>query len=34
MNSIIEGCQNCTEDMVNMIFESIIDDYKEMLKNV
>lgn len=31
MNSIIGGCEDCDEDMLNFIFESIVRDYKEML---
>lgn len=31
MLSIIDGCYDCTEDMIDFIFDSIIRDYKEML---
>lgn len=31
MLSIIDGCYDCTEDMMDFIFDSIIKDYKEML---
>lgn len=31
MLSIIDGCYDCTEDMIDFIFDSIIKDYKEML---
>ena len=33
MISIIEGCNDCSEEMVQFIFESIIEDYKMMLKD-
>lgn len=31
MIDIIEGCSDCTEDMIDFILDSIILDYKEML---
>lgn len=31
MMSIIDGCFDCSDDMIEIIFESIIKDYKEML---
>lgn len=33
MTSISEGCLDCSEDMLDFIFESIIRDYKEMLRD-
>lgn len=34
MKSIIDGCQDCSEEMIEFIFESIILDYKKMLENL
>ena len=31
MLSIMEGCYDCSEDMIDFIFDVIIKDYKEML---
>ncbi len=31
MMSIMSGCSDCSEDMMDFIFDSIIRDYKEML---
>jgi hypothetical protein len=31
MLSIMDGCSDCSEDMMDFIFDSIIRDYKEML---
>jgi len=31
MMSIMDGCADCSEDMMDFIFDSIIRDYKEML---
>lgn len=31
MLSIIDGCSDCSEDMIDFIMDSIIKDYKEML---
>jgi len=31
MLSIVEGCSDCSEDMIDFIMDSIIRDYKEML---
>jgi len=31
MVSIMDGCSDCSEDMMDFIFDSIIRDYKEML---
>lgn len=31
--SIIDGCFDCSEDMVDIIFDSIIRDYKELLED-
>jgi len=31
MMSIMGGCSDCSEDMMDFIFDSIIRDYKEML---
>ena len=31
MASIIDGCSDCSEDMLDFIFDAIIRDYKEML---
>ena len=31
--TIIEGCDDCSEDIINFIFESIIKDYKQMLED-
>lgn len=31
--SIIDGCDGCSEDIINFIFESIIKDYKKMLED-
>lgn len=31
MMSIMSGCSDCSEDMIDFIFDSIIRDYKEML---
>jgi hypothetical protein len=31
MVSIMSGCSDCSEDMMDFIFDSIIRDYKEML---
>ena len=31
MVSIIDGCSDCSEDMLDFIFDAIIKDYKEML---
>lgn len=31
MISIIDSCQDCSEEMIDFIFESIIRDYQEML---
>lgn len=31
MLSIISGCSDCSEDMLDFIFDAIIRDYKEML---
>lgn len=33
MKSIIEGCLDCSEDMIDFIFDAIIRDYKEMLSD-
>jgi primase-polymerase (primpol)-like protein len=33
MLDIIETCSNCSEEMVNKIFDSIIDDYLILLKD-
>lgn len=29
--SIVDGCYDCSEDMTDFIFDSIIKDYKEMI---
>lgn len=29
--SIVDGCYDCSEDMIDFIFDSIIKDYREML---
>jgi len=31
MMSIMDGCSDCSEDMLDFIFDAIIRDYKEML---
>jgi hypothetical protein len=31
--SIIDGCDGCSEDIINFIFDAIIRDYKEMLED-
>jgi hypothetical protein len=31
MVSIMDGCSDCSEDMMDFIFDAIIRDYKEML---
>jgi hypothetical protein len=31
MVSIMDGCSDCSEDMLDFIFDAIIRDYKEML---
>jgi hypothetical protein len=31
--SIIDGCFDCTDEMLDIIFDSIIRDYKEMLSD-
>ena len=31
MMSIMDGCYDCSEDMLDFIFDAIIRDYKEML---
>lgn len=31
MISIMDGCSDCSEDMLDFIFDAIIRDYKEML---
>lgn len=31
MMSIMDGCSDCSEDMMDFIFDAIIRDYKEML---
>jgi hypothetical protein len=33
MMSIIDGCSDCSEDMLDFIFDAIIRDYKEMLND-
>ena len=33
MMSIIEGCNDTSEEMIDIIFESIIRDYKQMLRD-
>jgi hypothetical protein len=33
MMSIMDGCSDCSEDMLDFIFDAIIRDYKEMLKD-
>jgi len=33
MLSIMEGCSDCSEDMLDFIFDAIIRDYKEMLND-
>lgn len=33
MVSIIDGCSDCSEDMLDFIFDSIIRDYKDMLND-
>lgn len=33
MLSIISGCSDCSEDMLDFIFDAIIRDYKEMLND-
>ena len=33
VTNIIDGCSDCSEDIINFIFESIIKDYKEMLED-
>ncbi len=33
MKSIIEGCYDCSEDMIDFIFDAIIKDYNEMLSD-
>jgi hypothetical protein len=32
MMDIADGCPDCTEDMLTIIFESMIKDYKKMLQ--
>lgn len=32
MMDIVSGCDDCSEDMIDFIFESVIKDYKEMLE--
>ena len=34
MSDIAESCFDCSEDMIDLIFESIIRDYKEMLEDL
>lgn len=34
ITSIVEGCFDCSEDMINIIMESILKDYKEMLEDL
>lgn len=34
MMSIMDGCFDCSEDMMDFIFDSIIRDYKEMLEDL
>jgi len=29
--SIVDGCYDCSEDMIDFIFDSMIKDYREML---
>jgi hypothetical protein len=33
MVSIMDGCSDCSEDMLDFIFDAIIRDYKEMLED-
>jgi hypothetical protein len=33
MMSIMDGCSDCSEDMLDFIFDAIIRDYKEMLND-
>ena len=33
MVSIMDGCFDCSEDMLDFIFDAIIRDYKEMLED-
>jgi hypothetical protein len=33
MMSIMDGCSDCSEDMLDFIFDAIIRDYKEMLED-
>ena len=33
MKSIIKGCYDCSEDMIDFIFDAIIKDYNEMLSD-
>lgn len=33
MMSIMSGCSDCSEDMLDFIFDAIIRDYKEMLND-
>ena len=33
MSDIIDGCDDCSEDMLEFIFDAIIRDYKEMLED-
>ena len=33
MSDIAEGCFDCSEEMMDFIFECIIRDYKEMLED-
>jgi hypothetical protein len=32
MMDIVSACDDCSEDMIDFIFESVIKDYKEMLE--
>ena len=34
MKNIINTCEECSEEMINDIFDSIINDYIEMLKDL
>lgn len=34
MMSIIEGCFDCSEDMIDIIMESILKDYRDMLDSL
>jgi hypothetical protein len=33
VTNIIDGCSDCSDDIINFIFESIIKDYKQMLED-